>query len=105
MWFLGKADMEKEGERKVERQTNMSISSSHMQYSIAGLGIFRNAHDLCGITFLACGELLKLTLELVELVNAGEVDEVVDLFFVENWRHDCGNEIYVWVLRNRSEIV
>ena len=67
----------------------MSIRSSHMQDTISTLLFLRDTDDICDIAFLASGELLKLFFEFAELVDAGEVDEVVDLFFVEGWCHGC----------------
>ena len=68
----------------------MSIRSSHMQDAISTLLILRYTDDICDIAFLACGELLELVFKFGELVDTGEVDEVVNLFFVESWCHDCG---------------
>ena len=74
------------------RHTNMSIRGRHMQDAIARLRVLGDAHDFSNVAFLARDKLLKLGLELVELVDAGEVDEVVDLFFVEVWGHNCGSK-------------
>lgn len=73
----------------------MPIRSSHMQDTISTLLIFRDTDDICDIAVVACGELLELFFKFGELVDAGEVDEVVDLFFLESWCHDCGL-FYIW---------
>lgn len=75
----------------------MTIRSSHMQDTISTLLILGGTQNIGDIAFLAYGELLELFFEFGELVDAGEVDEVVDLFFVESWCHDCGL-LYIWSL-------